>query len=1175
MKTKVIQSDSLRKACMYIQDRTLTHSLSLSSTSPDHVPLEDTPEQALDTTSGGADPAEAADADAASVSQRRQKMSSLKQQWKTFDPDVSRTSEQEVMRDGGQGQAKKLKKSLSYSDSGSGAHGFDTIQYNLAESLRLETMSIMDKLSEDDEILEVVIESPGQPEVERDIQEKLSPGCKDWDMGSDGSSSSTSVKNSFLGSTEMYNSNVKLPSKSGRKDIRRRTTEKNTISPENEPDSKVFRTIDKLKHKSREFLPTPVSIIIPKAKASKSTQASYEEIKAETGWVRPAVRVHKRKKYISVTDSHGKQSSFDDAFHNGSNLPKEPSSTDSAEETGRRCTDRNSRMPPRSDPPASDQDFRTWRDENQGQSISRWIQQNERAEQMSVDEEHVKGHFDVGTSPWWGQHLQRDHSGGAVITLGQGYGYIQGRKAENSILGLGATEGVVSSSERQKTSAEEGKCSTDGSGCHRGAEFSSRNLGTCSNSENSTSGNNTGGLGKIKPTSPRTHSSFSRSRSEPFPLAMGGFSLNEDCEAAWELRDDLSYAAAAHVLDWMQRAALVDHMRPERQSTVDTLDSGIENDRHYAPRYASPQFGAHNGHRRLQRRPYPWAMELDASLVRGSSPSLAQEDLGGHRRLARMPYPWEIELDPRLIRGSNSSLSTEGNQEDARVHLTLDVIEAAVHRTVCRILSGSSVASSSPRRRAPPIVSYSGASFSDSELSYSDSTFYQRRRMFRKTRAHKQLPPARSEVPPQFTPTLGRAPGMFETHRHRRHGNNPDLTETKSDGRYSPYSVTDIPCFELPNSTNAYNLDGQEIFAANDPKFPRCNSMEAKDLVLKFPDHQYLAFMHHQQQRKRSLQQIFRDDGQSIAGCVTESNLDDNRMFYVQQPGLKDNGNGRLSSSICLLGDGRRAEESKSTKTEAAERIEGKENKLSVTRTSSSHSEGSFGKAGDGLRPTIVIHKSPGRGAERATSSTSTDDSYCGFGITRVQRKDLMGQLKCFQNLALSKKASCSPDSSFDGRSPSSVDDLPGKVSPDFLTQCSDPFDENSLISPASSFVLGFFNEKDMSFFEGGDLSEEFVSDVGVAVSKKNQRLGLRRHRGNDILSSPVHANSALRDPRAVLCDGISNPSSPGGRSDGGSAGDKTGQCVAYGPGLYYGQVGSKNNFQVCSSVHLLFIYLF
>ncbi|PVD36330.1 hypothetical protein C0Q70_03309 [Pomacea canaliculata] len=430
VKTKVIQSDSLRKACMYIQDRTLTHSLSLSSTSPDHVPLEDTPEQALDTTtSGGTDPAEAADADAASVSQRRQKMSSLKQQWKTFDPDVSRTSEQEITRDGGQGQAKKLKKSLSYSDSGSGAHGFDTIQYNLAESLRLETMSIMDKLSEDDEILEVVIESPGQPEVERDIQEELSPRkCKDWDMGSDGSSSSTSVKNSFLGSTEMYNSNVKLPSKSGRKDIRRRITEKNTISPENEPDSKVFRTIDKLKHKSREFLPTPVSIIIPKAKASKSTQASYEEIKAETGWVRPAVRVHKRKKYISVTDSHGKQSSFDDAFHNGSNLPKEPSSTDSAEETGRRCTDRSSRMPPRSDPPASDQDFRTWRDENQGQSISRWIQQNERAEQMSVDEEHVKGHFDVGTSPWWGQQLQRDRSGGAVITLGQGYGYIQGRK---------------------------------------------------------------------------------------------------------------------------------------------------------------------------------------------------------------------------------------------------------------------------------------------------------------------------------------------------------------------------------------------------------------------------------------------------------------------------------------------------------------------------------------------------------------------------------------------------------------------------------------------------------------------------------------------------------------------------------------------------------------------------
>ena len=77
--------------------------------------------------------------------------------------------------------------------------------------------------------------------------------------------------------------------------------------------------------------------------------------------------------------------------------------------------------------------------------------------------------------------------------------------------------------------------------------------------------------------------------------------------------------------------------------------------------------------------------------------------IAGHRRLTRRPYAWEMNLDPRLVRGSCSSLTSDGqgisdshtDSPSPSLHgITLEVIEAAVQRTVQTLLSVGSLNSS-------------------------------------------------------------------------------------------------------------------------------------------------------------------------------------------------------------------------------------------------------------------------------------------------------------------------------------------------------------------------------------------------------------------------------------------------------------------------------------------------
>nr|KAG5695395.1 hypothetical protein BaRGS_033608 [Batillaria attramentaria] len=229
---------------------------------------------------------------------------------------------------------------------------------------------------------------------------------------------------------------------------------------------------------------------------------------------------------------------------------------------------------------------------------------------------------------------------------------------------------------------------------------------------------------------------------------------------------------ADHVLEWMQRAARADHMHPERQSTQDTLDSGIENE--------SPSYNSFvSGHRRIHRRPYPWSIDLDPSLIRGSNSSLTHSDsFPTHRRIARRSYPWEIELDPRLVRGSSSSISTDGTPED-RFQLTLGVIEAAVHRTVNRILSGSSVSSAGTRTHLEPSFSNKGGgSFSDSELNYNNAASSEKRKKARSKKIETGADGSFSQNTGSFR-SLALLSNDLTIMRVQ--SQSPDIAETKSD----------------------------------------------------------------------------------------------------------------------------------------------------------------------------------------------------------------------------------------------------------------------------------------------------------------------------------------------------------------------------------------------------------
>ncbi|XP_050419191.1 dentin sialophosphoprotein [Patella vulgata] len=131
-----------------------------------------------------------------------------------------------------------------------------------------------------------------------------------------------------------------------------------------------------------------------------------------------------------------------------------------------------------------------------------------------------------------------------------------------------------------------------------------------------------------------------------------------------------------------------------RQSTVETIDSGIDDS---------------------QR-------EISAGGV-----------INGHRRLSRHTYPWEINLDPDLTKGSSCS-SMSPDEEEGRFRMS-KYIHAAVNRSIQHILSQGSD-TDSPEVVSSPGITEEG-SLSDSEVSCLNS--YERRRIFKHQRMQRQI----------------------------------------------------------------------------------------------------------------------------------------------------------------------------------------------------------------------------------------------------------------------------------------------------------------------------------------------------------------------------------------------------------------------------------------------------
>ena len=227
--------------------------------------------------------------------------------------------------------------------------------------------------------------------------------------------------------------------------------------------------------------------------------------------------------------------------------------------------------------------------------------------------------------------------------------------------------------------------------------------------------------------------------------------------------------------------------------------------------------------------------------------------------------------------------------------------------------------------------------------------------------------------------------------------------------------------------------------------------------------------------------------------------------------------------------------------------------------------------------------ESPRQALTSSGGSTEDGSSYCGFGISRSERQDLMLHLRGFCDLTDRPKWEF-PEGSRGGAgsmnlspSPISVDEscchAGGEGGPaDYLSQYSDPFDDSTPHSPASLFAQKpFFRESDLEAFEASragirthSLSPR-VADWSETGSSGRERLGSGSSFGKDLTLSPLQARVAhacLGDVERTAAD-VEVDSGSGGSDVAEALGGKNGRCVAYGAGLSFGQVGQQNNFQV------------
>ena len=433
-----------------------------------------------------------------------------------------------------------------------------------------------------------------------------------------------------------------------------------------ERETRRFRTIQKQRRKPKDL--ANVSILVPKAKTDKSTQVAYDEIKAQTGWKPPCGRLRRRKKYLKVVSASNTNKNTSNNNNNNSDpvaspLPRQKNSvsgnaTDvlrASPVTLRKASGSKSRSVMRENslvfnpshdisgiPDVSGIPERYCQAAQTDLPVSRRAQRD--ASDLSGDEEASVQAYDIRSfdngevDAVMGRQRRearvatsaRPQKNDTTVIPGEVSGAVPAEEEEGQKDGEKEGEGVrISQSEplrsRNTTSDYSGSESADSSS--RRPPHTDRQQALKHHHHHDQHHDHDhdvsvdAALGKARFPYSRARSDPQFTRSHGFPqdpLGLDAASVaareRERCVVGLPPRPRVAdNAANDHVMDWVQRMAeRDDHEHPERQSTVDTLDSGIENE---APVYSSFV----SGHRRIHRRPYPWSIDLDPSLVRANA----------------------------------------------------------------------------------------------------------------------------------------------------------------------------------------------------------------------------------------------------------------------------------------------------------------------------------------------------------------------------------------------------------------------------------------------------------------------------------------------------------------------------------------------------------------------------
>ena len=320
-------------------------------------------------------------------------------------------------------------------------------------------------------------------------------------------------------------------------------------------------------------------------------QVAYSEIKEETGWKPPTVRLHRRKKYLPVSSGPALALSRESSVSGNTDYLKASPST-----WGRLSSSKSSSF--------SDNSL------------------------MIAFEGQGNSEPYLSTSSKNGRHWDIEKTGKSLTDDGGGSDDALGKAADELISNM-SEKGMYASRvrEEERTLTKPAPAQQPPHQPQATADHSNKptDINVSTNTTTSTASKHTNtvttstdaaaGIGSTR--SPGRVPPYGRARSDPQFTRHAFFSPKDLREDKGVLHPQLSRPFRprdAHVLDWMQRAADLDydHEHPERQSTVDTLDSGIENE---SPVYHSFV----SGHRRLHRRPYPWSIDLDPSLVRANA----------------------------------------------------------------------------------------------------------------------------------------------------------------------------------------------------------------------------------------------------------------------------------------------------------------------------------------------------------------------------------------------------------------------------------------------------------------------------------------------------------------------------------------------------------------------------